>query len=184
MSLQREHVRSCGQRAERCSVCSTHGRAIGTCPPHVLFPGRRKTQRLARNPRRRIWMHINSPPPSQENGFQASCFWNGFSRLSSQGWTIKSVYPEERAERGSGGRMTRDPGDFWEQPHLSKCFSTSISFPTSHSSSVKPVAMCPFHRSGSRRLSSKSKGTSAAPAAKRSCLSCALLAICSSSPLL
>lgn len=26
-------------------------------------------------------MHVNSPPPSQENGFQASCFWNGFSSV-------------------------------------------------------------------------------------------------------
>lgn len=147
MSLQTEHLRSCGQRAERCLVCSTHGREIGTCPPRVLFPGRSRTLYSATRPRQRIWMHVNSPPPSQDNGFQASCFWNGFFPcLSRQGWTVKSVYPEEKAEHGAGAGLLGTQESCGSRQHLSKRFSTSISFPTSHSSPVKPMAVCPFHR--------------------------------------
>lgn len=69
-----------------------------------------------------------------------------FLCLSRQGWTVKSVSPEERAEHGAGAGLRGTQESYGSSQHLSKCFSTSISFPTSHSSLMKPMAVCPFRR--------------------------------------
>lgn len=74
-------------------------------------------------------MHINSPPPSQENGFKAGCFWNGFFPVCPGKVGLLNQFILKRAEHGPGAQVLGTHESYGSSQHLSKCFSTFIILP-------------------------------------------------------